>query len=59
MIEEKLKEIGEFCNSRTDPRIVEKYSRYFKEGFDGYGSDQKVFERQRGKEHRKRFRKSK
>jgi 3-methyladenine DNA glycosylase AlkD len=49
MIEEKLKEIREFCESNADPQIVEKYSRYFKEGFDGYGLDQKVFERQRDK----------
>lgn len=47
MITKKLKEIREFCENNADPEIVKKYSRYFKEGFDGYGIEQKVFEKQR------------
>lgn len=43
----KLKEIREFCIKNSDPEIVKKYSRYFKEGYDGYGIDQKIFEKQR------------
>lgn len=35
MIESKLKEIKSFCQSNASPEIVKKYSRYFKEGFDG------------------------
>ncbi len=47
MIENKLKEIREFFMKNSDPEIVKKYSRYFKDGFDGFGIDQKVFENQR------------
>ena len=47
MIAKKLKEIREFCEGNSDSEIVKKYSRYFKDGFDGYGIDQKVFEKQR------------
>jgi 3-methyladenine DNA glycosylase AlkD len=47
MMENKLKEIQDFCKQNSNPETIEKYSRYFKEGFDGYGIDQKVFENQR------------
>ncbi|MCP4978576.1 MAG: DNA alkylation repair protein [Maribacter sp.] len=47
MIEQKQKEIRDFCIKNSDPAIVKKYSRYFKNGFDGYGIDTKVFEKQR------------
>ena len=47
MIENKIKEIRDFCIKNADPDIVKKYSRYFKNGFDGYGIDTKVFEKQR------------
>jgi 3-methyladenine DNA glycosylase AlkD len=47
LIEQKLKEIRLFFESYADPAIVAKYSRYFKEGYVGYGIDQKVFENQR------------
>ncbi len=47
LIEEKLKEIRLFFEFNADPEIVAKYSRYFKEGYIGYGIDQKVFENQR------------
>lgn len=46
MIEQKKKEIRVFCESNSDPEIVVKYSKYFKEGFDGFGIDNKVFESQ-------------
>lgn len=49
MIDSKFKEIQAFCKSNSDPEIIKKYSRYFKEGYDGYGIDQKVFEAQRDK----------
>lgn len=35
--------------ANSNPANIVKYSRYFKEGFDGYGLDQKVFEAQRDK----------
>lgn len=44
MIDQKIKEIRSFCTANSNPANVVKYSRYFKEGFDGYGLDQKVFE---------------
>ena len=49
MIDEKLKEIREFCKSNSTPDIIKKYSKYFKDGFDGYGIEQKLFEVQRDK----------
>lgn len=42
MIKGKVKEIREFCESNSDPKIIAKYSKYFKEGFDGFGIDNKV-----------------
>ena len=47
MIDEKMKEIRDFCIKNTKQSNIDKYSRYFKEGFDGYGIDQKVYEAQR------------
>jgi 3-methyladenine DNA glycosylase AlkD len=49
MINAKLKEIRDFCKSNSNPKNVKKYSKYFKEGFDGYGIEQKVYENQRDK----------
>ena len=42
MIKGKIKEIREFCELNSDPKIIAKYSKYFKEGFDGFGIDNKV-----------------
>ena len=44
---QKLKEVREFCIKNSDPEIIKKYARYFKDGFDGYGIEQKTFEKQR------------
>ncbi|GAB6091683.1 DNA alkylation repair protein [Spirochaeta dissipatitropha] len=46
-IEQKVIEIRSFFEDNADPAIVAKYSRYFKEGYIGYGINQKVFESQR------------
>lgn len=46
MFEEKIKEIREFCELNSDLKIIEKYSKYFKEGFDGFGIDSKVLKKQ-------------
>lgn len=35
--EELIRDIRHFCETHADPAIVQKYSRYFKEGYDGYG----------------------
>jgi len=47
MIDEKLKEIRGFCIENSKQSNIDKYARYFKDGFDGYGIDQKVYEAQR------------
>ena len=47
MIGQKLKEIQEFCIKNSDTTIVAKYSKYFKEGYDGYGIDDKLLLTQR------------
>jgi hypothetical protein len=46
MIDSKVKEIREFCESNSDPEIIKKLLRYFKEGYDGYGIDKNVIEKQ-------------
>jgi 3-methyladenine DNA glycosylase AlkD len=47
MIDKKISEIRDFCIKNSKQSNIDKYSRYFKEGFDGYGIDQKVYEAQR------------
>ncbi|MBI9036424.1 MAG: DNA alkylation repair protein [Bacteroidales bacterium] len=47
MLNEKINEIREFCIKNSKQSNIEKYSKYFTDGFDGYGIDQKVFESQR------------
>ena len=46
MINTKIKEIKGFCETNSDPDIVKKYQRYFKEGYDGYGIDDNLFKQQ-------------
>lgn len=46
MIDSKVKEIRAFCESNINDEIIKKYSRYFKEGYDGYGIDDKIFKEQ-------------
>jgi len=48
-IEERFLEIRKFCEKHKNPEIVKKYSRYFTEGYDAYGLDQKTYESQRDK----------
>lgn len=48
-IEERFLEIRKFCEKNVNPDIVKKYSRYFTEGYDAYGLDQKTYESQRDK----------
>jgi 3-methyladenine DNA glycosylase AlkD len=49
MLEEKLSQIRDFCIRNSKQSNIDKYSRYFRGGFDGYGLDQKVYEAQRDK----------
>ena len=44
MIDSKIKEIREFCENNSDPEIIKKFQKYFKEGYDGYGIDKNVAE---------------
>ncbi len=41
--ENKFKEIRKFCEANTNTDNIEKYSRYFTEGWDAYGLGMKVF----------------
>ncbi|MCX6163848.1 MAG: DNA alkylation repair protein [Ignavibacteriae bacterium] len=45
-IQKFYKEIKSFCGKNADPKIVIKYSRYFKEGYDAYGIDSKILDEQ-------------
>jgi len=47
MIAAKFREIRDFCLLNSNPDNVQKYSKYFREGFDAYGIDQKIYETQR------------
>jgi 3-methyladenine DNA glycosylase AlkD len=46
MIDSKVKEIREFCESNSDPAIIKKFEKYFREGYDGYGIDKNAIEKQ-------------
>ncbi|MBU1579328.1 MAG: DNA alkylation repair protein [Bacteroidetes bacterium] len=46
-LELKHKEIISFCIANADDSVIQKYSRYFKEGYDGYGIDSKIYESQK------------
>lgn len=40
-------EIRAFCSTHGDPKVVAKYSKYFREGYDAFGLSREVFEKQR------------
>jgi len=40
---ELFTEIRQFCEVNSDPAVIEKYSRYFKEGYDAYGISKEKF----------------
>ncbi len=46
-LEARLIAIREFCRRHGDPDRAAKYSRYFVEGYDAYGLDRFLMERQR------------
>lgn len=48
-IQKFYKEIITFCEKNADPKLVQKYSRYFKEGYDAYGVDSKILDAQYNK----------
>lgn len=48
-IQKFYKEIKTFCGKNADAKLVVKYSRYFKEGYDAYGVDSKILEAQYNK----------
>jgi 3-methyladenine DNA glycosylase AlkD len=45
-LELKHKGIIDFCQANSDDSVVQKYARYFTEGYDGYGIDTKIFKSQ-------------
>lgn len=46
MTDTKFQEIRRFCITNSDPEIIKKYQKYFREGYDGYGIDDKLFKGQ-------------
>jgi hypothetical protein len=46
-IVEVIKEVRSFYQAQGNPELVKKYSRFFVEGYDAYGVDQKAIENQR------------
>lgn len=46
MISKKVKIIRSFFEENSNPDLVKKYARYFKEGYNGFGIDKQVFENQ-------------
>jgi 3-methyladenine DNA glycosylase AlkD len=46
-IKSKFDEIRSFCQANADEAIVQKYARFFVEGYDAYGLDRKLLEKQR------------
>jgi 3-methyladenine DNA glycosylase AlkD len=41
---ELFNQIRRYCKANADPKVVQKYSRYFKEGYDAYGLSQPLFD---------------
>ncbi len=46
-LKQKHQEIVNFFIANSDDAIIQKYSRYFKEGYDGYGIDSKIMKSQK------------
>ncbi|HEX2921718.1 MAG TPA: DNA alkylation repair protein [Bacteroidales bacterium] len=46
MVKTKAKEIRKFYEANSDPAIIKKYSRYFRDGYDGYGIDDELIRNQ-------------
>lgn len=42
-IEDFIQEIREYLNRHSNPAIVKKYEKYFKEGYNAYGIDKEFF----------------
>lgn len=42
-----VRHVQDFFRDHADPALVKKYSRYFREGYDAWGIDQKTMETQR------------
>jgi hypothetical protein len=39
-------ELNNFCEVNSNQEIIKKYQKYFKDGYDGYGIDDKLFKSQ-------------
>lgn len=46
-VESLYNEFVQYCEANTNPTIIKKYQRYFVEGYDAYGLDQKSMEAER------------
>jgi len=47
MMDKKFKLIREYCIANADPAVVNKYARYFTEGYDAYGLTREIYETER------------
>ena len=43
----KYQQIINFCENNSNAEIIIKYSKYFREGYDAYGVESKLYEKQR------------
>jgi 3-methyladenine DNA glycosylase AlkD len=48
-IELRHKEVITFFTRHSDEKIIKKFSKYFREGFDGYGVDKEIYMNQKAK----------
>jgi 3-methyladenine DNA glycosylase AlkD len=46
-IQQALQEIRSYCETNANPALVQKYAKYFVEGYDAYGVDGKLTDAQR------------
>lgn len=44
---ERFDAVRAFCQAHADPAVVQRYSRYFREGYDAYGLSMPIMEAQR------------
>jgi 3-methyladenine DNA glycosylase AlkD len=47
-VTEQIIKVQNFFRDHSDPALIKKYTRYFREGYDSWGIDQKTMETQRG-----------
>ena len=46
-LDDIIKELKDYCTANADTRIVEKYSRYFKDGYIAYGLTEELIDKKK------------